>query len=366
MKKYSAIVMVVILISLLCSACGSSESSSTDEDTLKVAFLCNGTLGDKSFFDSAASGMDMIEELGVETKIIEAGYDSSKWESALEDVSDEDYDIIIVGTWEMIEPLQNVANDNPDKKYILFDSEMDYTDGAYPNVFSITYRYNEGSFLAGAFASKITTSDMGNANDENVISFIGGIDSPVINDFLVGYIEGAQYTDSDTKIAVSYIGDFEDTAKGKEMALAQYNSEGADVFYAAAGQAGLGALDAAKESSSYAIGMASDQSAIYEESDPEKAEVILTSMMVSVDVSLYDAVERAMNDTLPWGTSESQGIAEGTIVLADNEVYQTAPEEIRTYIEELMEAVQAGEIEIQSAYGMDDATLSELISSVAP
>lgn len=369
MKRLAAAAMTGVLLFGL-TACGGSEgnesSGNSGEEQLSVAFLCNGTLGDGSFFDSAAAGIEQIAELGVETKIVEAGYDKTRWQPALEDVTDEGYDIIIVGTFDMVEIVEMVAEQNPDQKYILFDATVDYTDGAFPNVFSIEYRYNEGSFLAGVFAAAVTTSTMENANADKNIGFIGGIESPTINDFLVGYIEGAQYEEPDIGVAVSYVGDFANSTKAKEMALAQNNSYNVDMFYAAAGQAGLGVLDCVKDCNSYAIGMASDQSAIYTESDPEKANRILTSMMVSVDVSLLDAVQRELDGTLPWGEGESQGIKEGTIKLADNEVYQSVPEEIRNKVDEAITAVQNGEVEISSAIGMEPEEVAAMIEEVAP
>lgn len=84
---------------------------------LKVALLLNGTLGDKSFFDSAGRGLELaIRQLGVQGKIIEAGYKQENWRPYLEDLSDQDYDIIIVGTWQMQEILEEVAPMNPNKK----------------------------------------------------------------------------------------------------------------------------------------------------------------------------------------------------------------------------------------------------------
>ena len=51
---------------------------------------------------------------------------------------------------------------------------------------------------------------------EDKIGFVGGMDNPSINEFLVGYIEGAQAINPDIKVATSYVGSFTDTAKGKE------------------------------------------------------------------------------------------------------------------------------------------------------
>src|ERR1700712_3556286 len=70
----------------------------TKDHPLKVALVLHGTLGDKSFFDSAAAGMKKAEaDLPVTVKIIEAGYDRSKWQPALADAADGDYDLIICG-----------------------------------------------------------------------------------------------------------------------------------------------------------------------------------------------------------------------------------------------------------------------------
>ena len=69
----------------------------------RVKLVINGTLGDKSFFDSAQRGMDMIKnELGYEVRTIELGYDRNKWEPGLEDAAAaDDYDILIAGTFDM-------------------------------------------------------------------------------------------------------------------------------------------------------------------------------------------------------------------------------------------------------------------------
>ena len=146
--------------------------------------------------------------------------------------------MIILGTWQMTESLEAIAPWNPNVKYIIFDTEVDYSKGNLDNVYSITYKQNEGSFLAGALAAMITNSDLPKVNSDKAIGFLGGMDIPVINDFLVGYIEGALYIDPEIKVDISYIGSFDDSAKGKEMALAQYN-RGVDIGFNVAGQAGF-------------------------------------------------------------------------------------------------------------------------------
>jgi len=238
-KRISVLLISMLSISFLLTSCQKKEEIKAEvktetevkEDVLKIVLILNGYLGDKSFFDSADNGMKLVKSKygdRVETKTIEMSFDETKWEPTLMDVSEEDWDIVILGTWQMTEALSEIAPDYPEKKYVIFDTSVDYTSADLNNVYSIAYKQNEASFVAGALAARITTSDMPLANPEKIVGFLGGMDIPVINDFLIGYIEGVQYIDPSVKVAVSYIGSFDDSAKGKEMSLFQY-SQGADI-----------------------------------------------------------------------------------------------------------------------------------------
>ncbi|HDR5039320.1 TPA: BMP family ABC transporter substrate-binding protein, partial [Bacillus anthracis] len=302
----------------------------------------------------------------VETKTIEMGKDLTKWEPTLQDVSEQDWDIIIVGTWQMSEPLSNIAPQYPDKKYIIFDTEVDYSTGDFSNVYSVLYKQNEVAFLAGALASKVTTSDMPLANEDKLIGFLGGVDVPVVNDFLVGYIEGAQYVNEDVKVALSYVGAFSDSAKAKEMSLAQYN-QGVDIAFNVAGQGGLGQIDAAKETNNYVIGVDSDQAHLFKDSDIDKAKLITTSALKRVDNSIVRAVEMYKEGTLKFGETEVTGFKEECVGLAENEIYtEVVPEEIRKELSEIKEKLINGEIKVKTAMGMSTEELNQIRDSVRP
>lgn len=68
----------------------------------------------------------------------------------------------------------------------------------------------------------------------------------VINDFLLGYVEGAQHADANVKVATAYIGDFVNSPKAKELTQVQM-TQGADVLHQVAGAAGLGLFEACAE-----------------------------------------------------------------------------------------------------------------------
>lgn len=377
MKKTLSIVMTVLLILSLglvgCSkkeapAAAAAEEKAVEVEPLKVVLILNGVLGDKSFFDSADNGMKMIaKKYGdkVSVKTIEMTYDQTKWEPTLQDVSEEDWDIVICGTWQMVEMLQDIAPDYSEKRYFIFDSGVDYSLGNLDNVYSIGYKQNEASFIAGALAARMT-SGQALSNDEKMIGFLGGMDIPVINDFLIGYIEGAQYVDPATKVAISYIGSFSDSAKGKEMALAQYNL-GVDIGYNVAGQAGLGQLDAAKDVNRYAIGVDSDQAAIFVESDAAKAELITTSVLKRVDNSLLRAIDLHMEGKLPYGEMEVLGFSEDCVGLAENDIYErVVPADIRSELAEIEKKIVSGDIVVSSAFGMTTEDMNSLRNAVKP
>lgn len=356
MKKLLALVLTLVMTTTMLAACGSGSGDSDkkdDSDALKVALMIPGSLGDKSFFDSANEGMKLIEKnYGCETKVVEMGLDVDKYIPALEDIIDEGYEIIVTGGQNLAQPMTEVADEYPDVKFFLYDETVDFEDGANENVYCMTYRSNEGSYLAGVLAAAVTQSEeMPNADtSKHAIGFAGGYDIPLINDFLVGYVQGALSVDPDIKVGIGYMNSFTDAATGKEVGVALYN-QGVDVVFQAGGGAGLGVLDAAKDAKKYAIGTDSDQSALFA-SDDEKANAILTSVLKRVDLSINIAIGKYIDGTLKFGACESYGMAEKCIELCENDYYtKNVPESIRKQVEEAYTKLQSGEIEVDSATG---------------
>ncbi len=355
MKKswFLLLTALLVILALGLTSCQKKEAAKPEEEKkVKVVLYVNGTLGDKSFFDSANRGVEMaVKELGIEAKTIEGGYAPERWEPDIAQLAEGDWDIIIAGTWQLQEYLEKIAPKHPDKGFFTYDTTVDYSKGGLDNVYSILYSQNEGSFLVGALAAMITTSDMELANPDKVIGFLAGMDIPVINDFKVGYEQGAKYIDPDIKVLVSYAGSFNDPAKGKELILAQYD-QGADIAFNVAGETGLGLLDAAKEKNRYAIGVDSDQYLLYKDSDPEKASHIVTSMMKNVDLSLYRGIKLHLEGKLAYGKAEVLGIEKDGVSVADNENFKKlVPPDFAARIKELENKIVSGEIKVDTAFG---------------
>jgi len=347
-SKVLTAVYLLVVLALVMAACAPASGvtkAPPENKSLKVVNLINGVLGDKSFFDSANRGMEMAKkDFGIEVKTIEAGVDPAKWKPALEDAAaNEDYDILIVGTFQMSEFLQEVAPKYPDKKFIIYDVSVDYSKCDCKNVYSVTYKQNEGSYLAGLYAGLMSQS--------KIVGAVGGQDIPVINDFIVGYKQGAKDAGlSEQSVIVQYAGGWNDPAKGKEIALAMYQ-QGADIVFNIAGGTGVGIFQAAQEVNKYAIGVDSDQALIIETTNPEQAKHILTSMMKNVDNSLYRAIKLHLEGKLPYGQAEALGIAEGGVGLAKNKYYEeNTPAEVKAKIDQAEKDIIAGKIVVDTVF----------------
>ena len=313
----------------------------TKENPLKVALVVHGNLGDKSFFDSAAAGLERAKaDLPVEVTVIEAGTDRGRWEPALADAADQGFNVIIAGTWEMNGFMQTLSPEYPDAKFILFDDTPDFSGGAFPNILAITYRTSTAAYLAGYAAAKISqTGKLGE---------ILGVEGATVVEFAVGFEQGAKAANPDVEVTRAVAGSFTDPAKGKELALAQF-AQGVDIVFPIAGGTGIGALQAARDEGKLAVGVDSDQAEIFAATDQAQADVIFTSVEKKVGDSLYTAIQQTLDGTAPYGSTLLLGLADGAVGIAKNAYYEKlVPAEVRAEVDAQEAKIISGEITVDT------------------
>lgn len=324
-----------------CTNLDLTDGRGLDGGDISVALVLNGQLGDEAFFDSANRGAEAAAEAyGAEVSVIEAGLDPSGWEPALRSaVAGGEYDLVITGTVPMGDVLGPLAAEFPDQQFLFYDAALDA-----PNVHSITYAQNEGSYLAGVVAGSATISDAEGINADKTIGFVGGLDLPVINDFLAGYTQGAQSIDPDIEVLASYAGSMGDPAAGLELANAQID-DGADVIFQVAGGTGFGVFEAVEGRGVYAIGVDSNQNGLAPGS-------ILTSVQKNVDLSLYRAIGDYIAGDLEFGETDTQGLADCGISLAVDEHYEElVPEDVRDQVADAAAQISTGELVVDTTLG---------------
>ncbi len=383
MKKFWRIGLAAAL-SFALAACGSSSSADTEAaaDTEaqaeeseateaaseesdgrgRIAYM-GGTLGDKSFVDSGEAGMEILRAEGWEVRTVEPGdaTDADKYEDYFLDVLDQGYDYIITSSTYM-EVVAKLAEEYPDVKFIGFDAK--WTDEQLPdNMTSLFYAQNEGSYLVGMLAAAMT--------ETGTVGVDVGIETPGINDFVTGYIDGVNAWNeahgTDVKVVKAACGSWTDPATMKTLVLDQIRNNNADVFFQVAGGSGDGLFEACLEQGKWAIGVDSDQYAAYIDSEnPEKAEVILTSMLKEVGNSLVDLMHRIENgDDSMWGHTVNFGLADDSISYVDNDYFkEVVPEEVRNEMQEAKEKIASGEIDVKSYYDFtEESEYADFVAS---
>ena len=381
-KVLSILLVMTFLLTGLLSGCGSTGNAPASDSENKTAantnqakeqdkgeksgfravLLIAGTLGDKSFFDAANAGMKLAEEkLGAQIKVIEMGTDKTKYEPTFRDICAQDWDLIISGSPDMTEIFNQYCEESPDKTFINYDAS---NDTVAANLYSVAYAANELSYLSGAVAALCTTAEIEGMNKEAKIGFIGGMDIPGINDFLVGYIQGAKDVNPDIKVAISYAQDFGNPGKGKELAINQYDA-GVDIIFGVAGGTGLGVLDAASEKKLYAVGVDSDQALLFKDTDAGKAARIITSAVKRIDQVVFHAIEHYGQGTLPVGKYEVLSFQADGIGITRNEYYeQIVPADVKAKIDEIEGKLVSGQIKVPTAIGMSPEELNQMRDSV--
>ncbi len=367
MKKFLALCLALIMV-LSLAACGEKTPADTDTNTpddgekvYNVVYLVNGNLGDKSFFDSAQAGLEQLKADGrITLRTIEMGgtdEDQPAWLSNLYEVSESgEYDVVICGTYQMPDYLKEVATAYPEQKYVIFDDNT-YV-GENSNVLNLTYKQNDMGYLIGVYAACMTVdTNLPLVNEDAVVGFVGGVDSPVINDFLIGFIQGAQSVNPDIKIDTRYTNDYVDTAIAKEYGISMINDNHCDIIWGVAGNAGNGAAEAALETGkAYFIGVDSDQELTL---SSDLAALTLTSGLKNIGNSLIWVFDELDAGNEHWGTEVTLGLAEGGVgIVTDKNFDKLASAETKAAVEAAQAGVLDGSIVVDSALAEGGADLA--------
>ena len=344
------------------------EPAAEEGKVYNVAYLVNGNLGDKSFFDSAEAGLAQLKADGrIDYVTIEMGgtdEDQPTWLSTLYDVSEDGgYDLIVCGTYQMPDYLKEVATQYPDQLYAIFD-DTTYV-GENQNVVNLSYRQNDMGYLIGVYAACMTVdTNVANINEDAVVGFVGGVDSPVINDFLIGFIEGAQSVNPDIKVDTRYTNDYVDTAIAKEYGLSMINDNKCDIIWGVAGNAGNGAAEAALDTGkAWFIGVDSDQELTF---SSDLAALTLTSGLKNIGNSIVWIFDQWDAGKTYWGSEVQLGLAEGGVgIVTDKNYDKYASADTKAAVEAAQKGIMDGSIKVDTAFDAN-FDLAALRDSVRP
>lgn len=229
---------------------------------------------DKSFNEAAYNGAAKYKaDHGTNYREFEIQNDAQR-EQALRKFAQDGNSPVVIAGFSAVSAIEKVAKEFPDTQFVIIDAVVEA-----PNVRSVVFKEEEGSYLVGMLAAM--------ASKTGTVSFVGGMDVPLIRRFYCGYAGGAKAGKAGTKVLQNWTGDtpaaWNDPAKGSEIAKAQID-QGSDVIYHAAGGTGIGVLQAAADAGKLGIGVDSNQNGLH-------PGYVLTSMVKGVDAAVYKAFE---------------------------------------------------------------------------
>ncbi|WP_193610603.1 BMP family lipoprotein [Nocardioides lijunqiniae] len=345
MRRSMKLAAVLTAGILTLAACGGDSDSDADDNgggdapksDVKVGMAYDvGGRGDQSFNDSAAAGLDQaVEEFGIESQESEAedGEAETAREERLRTFADAGYNPVIAVGFAYAASVGKVAAEYPEVNFAIIDDE---SLADVPNVASLVFSEEQGSFLVGAAAALKSKS--------GTVGFIGGVETPLIQKFEAGYKAGAEAAKPGIKVESTYLtqipdfSGFADPAKGKTAAQGMFDN-GADVVYHAAGGSGGGVFEAASEAKAMAIGVDSDQ---YNTADPSVQDVIITSMLKNVNVAVHEYLTGVVDGDVPAGVTRYDLEADGVGYSTSGGQVDDIAEQLDGYKQQIID----GEIEV--------------------
>lgn len=284
---------------------------------------------DKSFNESAYNGAQRwMEETGNGYRETELQNEAQR-EQSMRRMAESGANPVIVLGFANASTLDKVAPDYPEVNFTIIDMVVDQ-----PNVQSVVFKEHEGSFLVGVLAAM--------ASDSGTVSFVGGMDVPLISKFACGYAQGVKAFNPEAEVIISMTGitskAWNNPVKGADLTRAQI-SQGSDVVYAAAGATGLGVLQAAEDEAILSIGVDSNQNYLH-------PGFVLTSMIKRVDNAVFEAFAAGEDGSFEPGI-KVMGLENNGVGWALDE--NNAPlitESMKATVEETRAKIISGEIAV--------------------
>lgn len=324
-KKLTAIAMSSVLTLGLMTGCSSKTEKKSDAPTIGIV-LGEGSINDQSFNQATWEGLEKAEkELGIKRLYLESQQDSD-YVSNVEQFVDQDVDLIIGVGFQLKGTIEEMAKAYPEQQFAILDETYE----AIPeNVTTVTFREQEGAYLAGVLAGKVSESKK--------VGFIGGIEAaPAIQKYHYGYKAGAESVEGVT-VLDQYANTFSDAAKGKAIAN-QMISQGSDIVFSAAGATGVGAIEACKEGKKKAIGVDIDQNYI-------APDTVISSAVKKMNVASFNLAKNLVEGNLKGGENLSYGIKEDGIALSEK-TSEFVSKEVMDEIKVISDKIVNGEIKI--------------------
>ena len=376
MRKFSSsMVAVLAVLTLILAACSNgtgasasapaaesesaapesaepSASAAASVDYRACMVSDTGGIDDNSFNENAWAGMQRAEqELGVEVRFLESRSAEDYARNIDQHIAD-GCDMIVTVGFLLGDATKAAAEANPDTRFAIVDFAYD---PAIPNVEGLVYATAEGAMLAGYAAASWSQTD--------VVGTFGGINiGPGVTDFMDGFIAGVNYWNEQSGESVTVLGGrnpndpdsgtFTGNFDSTDDAAAVTNGmlqEDADVILPVGGPIGQGTFAAIEQSGLEAVGLGVDVD--WTLTVPQYESLMLTSIIKRIDNSVFQAVERGVNDEDIQPVFLSNLENEGVGIAPFHDYEDAISQEVKDHITEMIDMIIAGDLVPSDYYG---------------
>jgi basic membrane protein A len=280
--------IVAILAAAIAAVAGVGRAAPAKKQaTLNVAVVTDiGGINDKGFNHLAYVGLQRAKkQLKVGGRVYITNSASERKPNLIA-AAQQGNNLVIATGFLMFDSIGSVAQAFPTKKFAGIDVPVEVVPenkGAnIPNLRGLVFKEQEAGYLVGYIAGLMIQRHP--YKGQQRVAAVGANKVPAIVAFLAGYRAGAKKANKKVKVDLVYANDptFADQAKCKETTLNEI-AKGSGIVFEAAGQCGLGGLNAAKQKKVWGIGVDADQSFL--------GRHILTSATKKVDVSVYKTIQ---------------------------------------------------------------------------
>lgn len=338
------------------NAAASNSGSETEESAGSILYYC-AYIGDFGLGDMGwRAAQAASEKYGYDVTLVEYGNDSSQAVNSLVDALDtRHYDYVMAMGWYVTDTVieKSKSGEWSDIKFVLYDTSPSADFQGCDNIYGVSFAQNEGSFLVGVYSALMTKTGK--------IGCVINMDSPICNDFGVGWLCGYKYAVSelgmtDLDMMFTYMGEL--TVQGDYESVNVVMDNGCDYVYNVGGSVALGAMQAAEEKGGveggrFIIGTDYDQYTYFESvGDVVGYKTMVTSMLKNIESCVALLMENIHGEATGIEPGNHvYGIAEGGTGLVDNDWFrENTPEDVQEKIAEISEKIASGELEVVSYF----------------
>ncbi len=305
MKKIVWFVSLIMVLSMILSACGTAPATQAPTEKFRVAVVMPSAINDLAFSQSMYDALGRIQaEMGgadnFEFVYSENMFVVDDAAAAIRDYATQGFDLVIAHGSQYGSSLQEIAPDFPETSFAWGTTAETF---GQPNIFAFEAASQEGGYVNGVMAATLSSSA--------VIGVVGPIETGDAKLYVDGFKAGVMATNPDATVNVNYIGSFSDVALASEAATTHI-AAGADVLTGTA-QMVVGAIGKAEEANALWFGTQSNQSSL-------APKIVVASQVYHWEVALREMISLINAGTL-GGKVFTANLANGGEVIEFNADY---------------------------------------------